>query len=170
MGKVVGNTVTELGDSNTVADSNDCTPEFAGHRLCLSQPSEAGSIVFPSSGAVSYSVHAEKTDADLTHFLFTGSYDMDLVSGYIPNEMHVQARFDTPGSRVDRTTEFGLDYDIDDMTFSATVRHPDLSLKSQAKLVNDPNDKKAQFSFGMNGDSYEFDIGMKQAVDGVNKE
>ena len=41
------------------------------------QPSELDSLVFPSSGSVSYSVHAEKTDADLTHFLFTGSYDME---------------------------------------------------------------------------------------------
>lgn len=167
--KVIGNTVTELGNSNGAVNSNDCTPEFAGHRLCLSQPSEVDSIVFPSSGAVSYSVHAQKTDADLTHFLFTGSYDMDYETGYVPRQMHVQARFETPGSSVDRTTDFGLDYDIDDMTFSCTLRHPELNMKSKAKLVNDPMDRKAQFSFGMNGDSYEFEVGLKQTIDGVDR-
>ena len=45
--------------------------------------------------------------------------------------MHVQARFETPGSNVDRTTKFTLDYDIDDMTFSSSLRHPETNIRAQ---------------------------------------
>merc|ERR1711881_610926 len=60
--------------------------------------------------------------------------------------------------------------DLDAMSFRCSVRHPDLNILSQAKLINEDNKKHASFLVRVNEDTYEFRGGVKREVDGQEKE
>ena len=49
--------------------------------------------------------------------------------------MDINARFETPGSVIERTTELNFFYDIDRMSFRCSLRHPDLDILSQGDKI-----------------------------------